>query len=122
MRSLLARLVGRRQRRPPRPLRPIVAAINELEAHYAALTDEQIRAEMDAGPAPRSPRQPRSRPRPTDELEHPDRERRAEMRRAREKADTKRLQAALDDVLPDVFAAAREVAAASWACVRSMSS
>ena len=108
MRSLLNRLIGGGNDAHLTRIRPIVAAINELEPHYAALTDEQIRAEMEqvrrevAEAAPVTPAS-------ADELENPDRERRAEMRRDREKADTKRLQAALDDVLPDVFAAAREV-------------
>ena len=109
MRSLLTRLVGGGNEAHLARSAPIVARINELEAHYEALTDEQIREEMAAGPA----RGRRGRPghgalRATSSSS-PDRERRADMRRAREQADTKRLQAALDDVLPDVFAAAREV-------------
>jgi len=110
MRSILARLVGGGNEAHLSKLRPVVAKINALEEHYQALTDEQIREEMAqvraevaeaAAPTPPS----------DDELNHPERERRADMRRAREKNDLKRLQAALDDVLPDVFAAAREV---SW--------
>ncbi len=108
MRSILARLVGGGNEAHLSKLRPVVARINGLEEHYQSLTDEQIREEMaevraevaeNAAPTP-----------PTDdELHHPERERRADMRRAREKGDLKRLQAALDDVLADVFAAAREV-------------
>ena len=110
MRSILARLVGGGNEAHLSKLRPVVAKINGLEEHYQALTDDQIREEMaqvraevaeNATPTPPS----------DDELKHPERERRADMRRAREKSDLKRLQAALDDVLPDVFAAAREV---SW--------
>jgi preprotein translocase subunit SecA len=108
MRSILARLVGGGNEAHLSRLRPVVAQINSLEEHYAALTDEQIREEMaevraevaqNAAPTPPS----------DDELTHPDRERRADIRRGREKQDLKRLQAALDDVLPDVFAAVREV-------------
>ena len=44
-----------------------------------------------------------------EEVADPDSERRAELRREREKADAARMQDALDEVLPDVFAAAREV-------------
>jgi preprotein translocase subunit SecA len=108
MRSLLNRLIGGGNESHLARIRPIVTAINELEAHYQDLTDEQIRAEMEQvrrEVAEATPATPAS----DDELEHPDRERRAELRRDRERTDTKRLQAALDDVLPDVFAAAREV-------------
>src|SRR5688572_13795073 len=107
MRSLLNRLIGGGNDAHLARLRPIVAAINELDAHYAALSDEQIRGEMEqvrrevAEAAPPTP--------PSDEELAADRERRADLRRDRERADAKRLQAALDDVLPDVFAAAREV-------------
>ena len=110
MRSILARLVGGGNEAHLSRLRPVVAKINGLEEHYKALTDEQIReemaqvrAEVAESAAPTAPSE--------DELNHPERERRADMGRAREKQDLKRLQAALDDVLPDVFAAAREV---SW--------
>ena len=47
MRSLLNRLIGGGNDAHLARIRPIVAAINELEPHYAALTDEQIRAEME---------------------------------------------------------------------------
>jgi preprotein translocase subunit SecA len=109
MRSLLTRLVGSGNDAHIARLRPVVARINELEAHYQALDDEQIRAEMQDARAevaeatrPTSPGE--------EELETEDRERRRELRRAREKQDNRRLQQALDGVLPDVFAAAREVA------------
>jgi preprotein translocase subunit SecA len=108
MRTLLTRLMGGGNEAALHGLRPLVARINGLEEHYAALTDEQIRAEMaDVREEVReaAPETPPS----DDELETPDPERRADLRRQRERADTKRLQAALDEVLPDVFAAAREV-------------
>jgi preprotein translocase subunit SecA len=107
MPSFFSRLFGGNEGQVSR-LRPTVSRINELEAHYQGLTDDQIRDEMMAiraevaeGSAPTPPGE--------DELHHPDRERRADLRRAREKEDDKRLQSALDGVLPDVFAAAREV-------------
>jgi preprotein translocase subunit SecA len=108
MRSLLNRLVGGSNDAHISKLKPLVAEINALEAHFQGLSDDEIRAEMaelraevqeDSGPSQPS----------ADELEHPVRERRREIRRAREKEDTKRLQSVLDDVLPEVFAAAREV-------------
>ena len=45
MRSLISRFTGGNEASLG-PLRRIVARINELEAHYKDLTDEQIRAEM----------------------------------------------------------------------------
>ncbi len=108
MRRIFSRLVGGSNESHVSRLRPIVARINELEPHYAALSDDEIRAEMvqlraeileDA--APSEPSQ--------DEREHPERERRRELRRDREKLDDARLQAVLDEALPEVFAAAREV-------------
>ena len=109
MRSLLNRLVGGSNESHLSRLRPIVAEINKLEPHYQALSDDEIREEMaqliaeireDAAPSEPS----------RDELEHPERERRREIRRAREREDNKRLQQVMDDALPDVFAAVREVA------------
>ncbi len=82
MRSILARLVGGGNEAHLSRLRPVVAQINSLEDHYSSLTDEQIREEMataraevaqNASPTPPS----------EEELNHPDRERRADMRRAR---------------------------------------
>ncbi len=107
MRSLISRLMGGSNEGNVNRLRPIVARINELEPHYETLSDEEIRAEMrdlraevaeDAAPSE-----------PDDEELELTGERRREARRARRKADNKRLQAALDDVLPEVFAAAREI-------------
>ena len=108
MRSLLSRLVGGGNDSHLSKLRPIVARINELEAHYQALTDEQIRAEMADVRAEVSEQGQLQGP--TQEEIDADGATRTDLRRAREKANDKRLQAALDSVLPDVFAAAREVA------------
>ena len=89
-------------------MRPIVARINELEAHYTPLSDEQIRAEMAEVREEVRQAAPPSEP-SEEELETADSERRADLRRQRQRADRGRIQKALDDVLPDVFAAAREV-------------
>ncbi len=108
MRKFISRLAGTSEESNLKPLQPAVEQINELESHYAGLSDEQIRAEMvdvreeirTAAPATE----------PSDEEVHtPDSERRGELRRAREKSDSARMQEVLNEVLPDVFAAAREV-------------
>ncbi len=108
MRKFLSRLAGTSEVSNLKPLQPSVERINELEPHFSGLTDEQILAEMaevrdevrEAAPATDSSEE---------EIHSPDSERRALLRREREKVDTARMQDALDDVLPDVFAAAREV-------------
>jgi preprotein translocase subunit SecA len=88
-------------------IQPFVDAANALEDEYHALTDDEIRAriaaireelaDIAAGEEPSE-----------DELENPDRERRREIAKARRKRENERIQAALDDALPEVFAAARE--------------
>src|SRR5688572_4036484 len=60
-----------------------------------------LRAEILEDAAPSEPSE--------EELNNESSERRRELRRAREKEDTKHLQDVLDDALPEVFAAAREV-------------
>jgi preprotein translocase subunit SecA len=107
MPSLLSRFVDTNARAVSR-LKPIVDEINALEPEMAALADDELRARMielrdqireDA--APSEPTQ--------DELDEPSSERRRELRRAREKDDLRHLRTVLDDALPEVFAAAREV-------------
>src|SRR6476469_4590834 len=90
-----------------RRIQPLVDEINELEAEIAALSDEAIRErfqiireEIHEAAVPGEPSE--------DELTHPDLERRRELRKAREKREQAALQEALDEVLPDVFAMARE--------------
>ena len=108
MRTFLNRLLGGSNESRVNQLRPIVARINDLESHYESLSDEQIQAEMaevrsevqEAAPAT---------PPSEEEVHSLDSARRADLRREREKADAVRMQRALDEVLPDVFAAAREV-------------
>ena len=90
-----------------RRIHPLVDATNALEAEFEGMTDEAIRAAftelraeaLDAA----KPDDPSD-----DELHHPDLERRRELRKERRRRENARLQAALDEVLPDVFAMTRE--------------
>ena len=90
-----------------RRIQPLVDEINELEAEIAALGDDAIRErfalireEIHEAAVPGEPTD--------EELSHPDLERRRELVKARHRAEQADLQAALDEVLPDVFAMARE--------------
>ncbi|HEX2755166.1 MAG TPA: preprotein translocase subunit SecA [Candidatus Limnocylindrales bacterium] len=90
-----------------RRIQPLVDEINELETEIAALSDEAIRErfglireEIHEAAVPGEPTE--------EELTHPDLERRREMKKDRHKREQAALQAALDEVLPDVFAMARE--------------
>ncbi|HEX5828357.1 MAG TPA: preprotein translocase subunit SecA [Candidatus Limnocylindrales bacterium] len=88
-------------------LQPIVDEINALEDEYAALSDEEIRERIDVIKA--DIREVAEGEEPSeDELHHPDSERRSDLRKARRKRENERITAALDDVIPEVFAAARE--------------
>ncbi len=107
MLNLLSRFVDSNERNVKR-LKPFVDEINALEAEFEALSDDEIRARMielrdqireDA--APSEPTQ--------EELDATSSERRAELRKARHKEDVAHLQNVLNDALPEVFAAAREV-------------
>jgi len=87
-------------------IQPFIDATNELEAEFEALSDDEIREriaeireEIREAATPEEPDE--------DELEHPDLERRRELAKARHKRELDRTQKALDDVLPEVFAAAR---------------
>jgi len=108
MRTFISRLIGGGNESNVNHLRPTVERINELEPHYSELSDEQIRAEMVEVRAEVRQAAPATEP-SEEEIHSPDSERRADLRRQRERADAKRMQQALDEVLPDVFAAAREV-------------
>ncbi len=90
-----------------RRIEPLIDEANELEPEITALTDaeireriDQIREEIHEAAEPGEPSD--------DELNHPDLERRREIAKARHKAELKAVQAALDEVQPDVFAMARE--------------
>ena len=107
MLNFLSRFVDSNDRELKR-IQPFVDQTNGLEEEFAALSDEEIRermveirAEVAEAAAPTEPT--------GDEVEHSDSERRAELRREREEADLARLREVLDGVLPDVFAAGREV-------------
>lgn len=108
MRNLLNRIISGGNDSQLSKLRPMVERINELEAHYEALSDEQILEEMNEVRAEVRHAAPVSEP-SEDEIHTTDSEHRGDLRRGREKKDAARMQAALDDVLVDVFAAAREV-------------
>ncbi len=88
-------------------LQPLVDKTNELEPEYEALSDAEIRERLDTIRAEiveiAQPEEPSE-----EELESPDRERRRDLAKARHERMLKRIQAALDDVIPDVFAAGRE--------------
>ena len=88
-------------------LQPIVDEINELEDEFAALSDDEIRERIEVIKAEMHEVAAGDEP-SDDELNHPDAERRSDLRKARHKRENERLQAALDDVAPEVFAAARE--------------
>ncbi len=90
-----------------RHIQPWVEEASALEAEFEAMTPEQIRAqfaeireEVRANAQPEEPSD--------DELHHEDLERRRDLTKARRKRENERLQKALDDVLPEVFAMTRE--------------
>src|SRR5689334_15856372 len=90
-----------------RRIEPLIEEANELEAEIAALSDDEIRQrfaeireEIHEVAEPGEPTE--------EELTHPDLERRRDLAKARHKREQSELQAALDEVLPDVFAMARE--------------
>src|SRR6187397_179542 len=90
-----------------RRLQPVVDQTNALEAEYEALSDEEIRAhfaelraEITEVAVPDGPSE--------DELHHPDLERRRELKKERRTRENERVQKALDEILPEVFAMTRE--------------
>jgi preprotein translocase subunit SecA len=93
--------------REVRRIQPLVEATNALEAEFEAMSDEDIRAafaelrtEALEAAKPDEPSE--------DELHHPDLERRRELRKERRRRENARLQHALDEALPEVFAMTRE--------------
>src|SRR6187397_827816 len=90
-----------------RRLQPVVDQTNALEAEYEGLSDDEIRAhfaelraEITEVAVPDEPSD--------DELHHPDLERRRELKKERRARENERLQKALDEILPEVFAMTRE--------------
>jgi preprotein translocase subunit SecA len=90
-----------------RRIQPLVERINELEPEMKERSDEELQAFVaeirdeirEAGEPEESSE---------DERHHSDLERRRELTKARKKRENDRLQEAMDKVLPEVFAAARE--------------
>jgi len=106
MLGFLSRFVDSNDRELKR-IQPFVDEANALEAEIGALSDEairerfaELRADIAAAAVPGEPSE--------DELRHPDLERRREIAKARRTQENEVLQAAMDSVLPDVFAMARE--------------
>jgi preprotein translocase subunit SecA len=88
-------------------IQPFVDEANDLEAEIKALSDDEIRARFQAirdefreTVVPEEPSE--------DERRHPDLERRRELAKQRRRRELDAVQDALDDVLPEVFAMARE--------------
>ena len=90
-----------------RRLQPLVDAANALEPEIREESDAQIRARMDEVRAELAKLQEGFGP-GADELDEDDPARRRDLETERLKKETEQLQATLDDVLPEVFAAARE--------------
>ena len=93
--------------REVRRIQPLVDATNALESEIEAMSDKEIRAEFadlrgEALEAAK-PDEPSD-----EELHHPDLERRRELKKERRRRENARLQQALDNALPDVFAMTRE--------------
>ena len=106
MLGFLSRFVDSNDREVKR-IQPFVDETNELEAEIKALSDEEIkgrflelREELRETVVEEEPSE--------DELHHPDLERRRELAKDRRKRNNQAWQDALDDILPDVFAMARE--------------
>ncbi len=90
-----------------RRIQPLIDAANALEPELEALSDEairtrfaEIRAEIEELAVPGDPT--------PEELDHPERERRRELAKMRRTRELAAVQAALDEVAPEVFAMARE--------------
>src|SRR6185369_493784 len=106
MLGFLSRFVDSNDRELKR-IQPFVDEANELEAEIKAMSDEDIKARFlalrdefretveEEGPS-------------DDELHHPDLERRRELAKARRKRNDDLIQDALDEILSEVFAMARE--------------
>ncbi|HJP89659.1 MAG TPA: preprotein translocase subunit SecA [Candidatus Limnocylindrales bacterium] len=106
MLGFLSRFVDSNDRELKR-IQPFVDEANDLEDEIKALSDDEIRARFqairDEFRETVTPEEPSE-----DERHHPDLERRRELAKARRKRELDAVQDALDDVLPEVFAMARE--------------
>ncbi|GIW20511.1 MAG: protein translocase subunit SecA [Chloroflexota bacterium] len=106
MLSFLTRFVDSNERELKR-IWPYVEETNALEPEFERLSDAEIRdriaalrGEIEAVAVEPEPSE--------DELHHPDLERRRELAKERRRRTLERINEALDEVLPEVFAAARE--------------
>jgi preprotein translocase subunit SecA len=104
--GFLSRFVDSNDREVKR-LQPLVDAANALEPEIERESDTEIRARVDEIRAELAAVQADFGP-TQDEHEQRDPERRRDLEKERRKRENERLQAAMDDVLPEVFACARE--------------
>src|SRR4051794_30394903 len=103
---LLSRFVDSNDRELRR-IQPLIDEANELEAEIGALTDDEIRARFSQ--IREEIREIALPGEPTgEELHPPDLERRRDLTKPRHKREQATVQAALDEVVPDVFAMGRE--------------
>jgi preprotein translocase subunit SecA len=107
MLGIFNRLVDSNEREIKR-LTGVVEETGALEPEFERLSDADIRARIEGLRAEvaeeAAPEEPSG-----EELEHPDQERRADLARARRRRDMAALREALDERLPEVFAATREI-------------
>ncbi len=104
--GFLSRFVDSNDREVKR-IHPLVEAANALEPELERESDAELRARADEIRAELAQLQAEFGP-TQDEHDQDEPERRRDMERARRKKESERLQAALDEVLPEVFASARE--------------
>jgi len=104
--GFLSRFVDSNDREVKR-IQPLVDAANALEPELERESDAEIRARADAIRAELAELQVGFGP-TQDEHDQRDPERRRDMEKARRTKENERLQEALDDALPEVFACARE--------------
>ncbi len=106
MLSILTRFVDSNERELKR-IWPYVERTNALEPEFEALSDAEIRGRIAALRA--EIEEIAVEPEPSDdELHHPDLERRRELAKERRRRTLAQINEALDEILPEVFAAARE--------------
>ncbi len=106
MLGFLNRFVDSNERELKR-IQPFVDQANELEPEFESLSDDEIRARV--AEVRDELRETVVEEEPSDdELHHEDLERRRELAKARKEKHLAEVNKALDEVLPEVFAAARE--------------
>ena len=119
MKNFLSRFVDTNEREVRR-LRAIVDEVNDLEPELQALSDDELRERMVT--LREELREETAPSEPSDEELEAEGEARRVLARQRRKDDAKRLQEALDDALPEVFAAVREVSRGDSGCDTTTSS